>query len=93
MKNQIVAYSRVTEGTLNSSLIHPREVFRNAILTNANALIIAHNHPSGDPTPSRDDREITKELSNAANILEIQLLDHVIVGDESYYSFKERNQL
>jgi DNA repair protein RadC len=92
-KNRIQGYTRATEGTLNSSLIHPREIFRTAILTNCNSIIITHNHPSGDPTPSADDRKITKELAAAGEILEIKVLDHIVCGDETYYSFGERNQM
>lgn len=92
-KNRINKHETVSMGTLNSSLIHPREIFKTAIKENTNAIIVAHNHPSGDPTPSKDDREITKELHSAGELLEIQMLDHVIIGKDNYYSFKERNQL
>lgn len=92
-KNRINKHETVSMGTLNSSLIHPREIFKTAIRESTNAIIVAHNHPSGDPTPSRDDREITKELHAAGELLDIQMLDHVIIGRDNYYSFKERNQL
>ena len=92
-KNRINKHETISIGTLNSSLIHPREIFKTAIKENTNALIVAHNHPSGDPTPSKDDREITKELHAAGELLEIEMLDHVIIGKDNYYSFKERNQL
>jgi DNA repair protein RadC len=92
-KNRINKHETVSMGTLNSSLIHPREIFKTAIKENTNAIIVAHNHPSGDPTPSKDDRDITKELYAAGELLEIQMLDHVIIGKDNYYSFKERNQL
>ncbi len=91
-KNRINKHETISMGTLNSSLIHPREVFKTAIKENTNSIIITHNHPSGDPTPSRDDRDITKELRRAGELLEIEVLDHVIIGRDSYYSFKERNQ-
>jgi DNA repair protein RadC len=92
-KNRINKHETISMGTLNSSLIHPREVFKTAIKENTSAIIITHNHPSGDPSPSKDDREITKELRNAGELLEIQVIDHVIIGKDTYYSFKERNQL
>lgn len=94
------AWIRVTLGTANASLVHPREVFRPAILAGASALIVAHNHPSGDPSPSTADMRATLKLREAANILGIDLLDHVICGDPSddpsakgYYSFSEAGML
>ena len=79
-KNKIIAREIVHIGTLNSCIIHPRNIFKGAIIRNANAIIISHNHPSGDTTPSPEDTEITKRLIDAGNILNIPLLDHVIVG-------------
>ena len=73
----------VSIGTLNASLVHPREVFHPAIMVKAAAIVLAHNHPSGDPTPSADDLTLTKRISEAGTLLGISLLDHVIVGDES----------
>jgi DNA repair protein RadC len=87
--NQITSYSIVTKGLVNSSQCHPREVFRAAILNNAVSIICAHNHPSGDTTPSQEDKLITKKLEIAGDTLSIHLLDHVIVGFNSYFSFKE----
>ena len=85
----------VTTGTLTSSLVHPREVFKAAILASAGSIIASHNHPSGDPAPSRADIEVTRQLREAAKILSIDLLDHVIVGDVQgdplkvgHYSFR-----
>jgi len=75
-------------GGLNSNLLHPREVFRPALEHNAYACILIHNHPSGDPTPSQEDIETTKELVQASQILHIPLLDHLIVGKNSYKSLK-----
>jgi len=92
-KNRINKHETVSIGTLNASLIHPREIFKTAIKENTNAIIVAHNHPSGDPTPSKDDCEITRGLRAAGELLEIQMLDHVIIGKNNYYSFRERNQL
>ena len=90
-KQNINALNTISVGTLNSTLVHPREVFKPAILANSNAIIIFHNHPSGDPSPSRDDLDITKRLVEAGNILGIEVLDHIIIGDNgSYVSLKER---
>lgn len=80
-------------GTLNASLVHPREAFAEAIKNKAASVIFAHNHPSGDPKPSEDDLEITKRLVMAGKILEIEVVDHVIVSETSYFSFKEKELL
>jgi len=88
-KNKIVAVHEVSRGALDISIVHPREVFKPAVLHNAAAIICFHNHPSGDPTPSEIDIKITKRLVEAGEILGIQILDHIIVGDEGYTSLKE----
>lgn len=75
-----------TIGTLNSSLIHPREVFKKAIIMSCNSIIIAHNHPSGDTEPSDEDIRVTKQLKDASEIIGIKLLDHVIIGKDNYKS-------
>ena len=85
-KNQPACINVCSIGTLNASLVHPREVFKAAILSNAASIIIAHNHPSGDPTPSTEDISITKRITEAGNILGIQLLDHIIIGENHRYS-------
>lgn len=90
IKNKIVAVHEISRGTLNGSMVHPREVFKPAVLHNAAAIICFHNHPSGDPEPSRDDIETTKRLVEAGKIMGIEVLDHIIVGDERYTSLKER---
>jgi len=88
-KNRILSRSLVSIGTLTSSLIHPREVFKAAILSNAAAIICVHNHPSGDPTPSHNDRLITERIEEAGEIIGITLLDHIIIGaNGSYTSLK-----
>jgi DNA repair protein RadC len=93
-RNRITAMHIVSVGTLNGAYVHPREVFKAAILGNAAAIILFHNHPSGDPDPSREDRELTRRLTDAGRILGIEVLDHVILGDEArYYSFKEHGVL
>ena len=79
----------VTRGTLDASVVHPREVFRAAIAESAAALVLVHNHPSGDPTPSREDREVTEQLAAAGRLIGISVLDHVVVGDGRYVSFVE----
>ncbi len=83
----------VTRGILNSSLVHPREVFREAIAERAAAIILVHNHPSGDPTPSADDRAVTEQLVAAGRLLDIPVHDHVIVGRGRYLSFAEMGLL
>lgn len=93
-KNNVNAINTVSVGTLNSSLVHPREVFKAAILSNSNAIILSHNHPSGNPSPSNEDIEITRRLEEAGNIMGIQVLDHVIMGENGrYVSLKERGAL
>jgi len=89
-KHKIVAVHEVSRGTLNNSIIHPREVFKPAVLHNAAAIICFHNHPSGDTEPSKDDIEATKRLIEAGKIMGIEILDHIIVGDDRYVSLKER---
>jgi DNA repair protein RadC len=79
----------VTRGTLDASIVHPREVFRAAIAESAAAMILVHNHPSGDPTPSTEDRTVTQQLAEAGRLLGIPVLDHVVVGDGRYVSFVE----
>lgn len=88
-KNEIVNLLVVHIGSLNASIVQPREVFKTAILSNAAFIICAHNHPSGHPEPSREDIEMTKRLAEAGRLLGIELLDHIIVGDERYFSMKE----
>ncbi|NLW56167.1 MAG: DNA repair protein RadC [Firmicutes bacterium] len=83
-KNRIVNIHTVSIGTLNSSLVHPREVFKSAIITNAASIIIAHNHPSGECYPSAEDLEITRRLIDAGSLLGIPVLDSIIVSDDSY---------
>ena len=80
----------ITRGTVNSSLISPREVFIEALKSRAVNLVLMHNHPSGDPTPSMSDVEVTKSIRQAGELLGIHLTDHIIVGDQCFYSFKER---
>jgi DNA repair protein RadC len=83
----------VTRGILNSSLVHPREIFREVVVGEAAAIVLVHNHPSGDPTPSTDDREATEQVAAAGNVLGIPLRDHVIIGRGRYLSFAEAGYL
>lgn len=92
-KNHVLGVSQISVGSLNSSLVHPRECFKEAIRRNSNAIILLHNHPSGDPTPSQEDIEVTRRLSEGGQILGIEVLDHVIIGDNRYISLKERGIL
>ena len=87
-KLHIITHADVSLGTTTSSLIHPRDVFRIAVRTNSSGIILVHNHPSGDFTPSLEDRKITEILKKAGEILGIELIDHIIVSKKGYYSFK-----
>jgi len=90
-RNKIIKDEIVSVGTLNSSLIHPREVFKSAIKESANAIILVHNHPSGDTEPSEEDKKITDILFKAGELLSIKVLDHVIIGKDSWHSFKDKS--
>jgi DNA repair protein RadC len=92
-RNRLKQLQIVSTGSLSGSLVHPREVFREATLLQGASIIAFHNHPSGDPEPSREDRELTLRLVRAGQILGIELLDHVIVASGRYWSFKERGEL
>ncbi len=88
-KNEIIADIDVSIGTLNSSLVHPREVFREAIKRSSNKIILMHNHPSGSIKPSKEDKQITSRLIKCGEIIGIEVIDHIIIGDGTYFSFKE----
>ena len=92
-KNQLVHKETISMGTLNANLVHPREVFEPALKYFAAQIVVAHNHPSGDPKPSEDDLEITKRLAEAGKIMGIEVMDHVIVSKNSHFSFKEEKLL
>jgi len=92
-KNRIFKESKISEGTLTNSLIHPREAFRDAIKESAASVIFVHNHPSGDPSPSREDILITERLVSVGEIIGIRVLDHVIIGDEKYTSMMEKGYI
>jgi DNA repair protein RadC len=88
-KNQVIREEMISRGGLDASIVHPREVFKAAIRASAATVLFIHNHPSGDPTPSHDDHVITQRLEEAASFLQMHVLDHIIIGADSYYSFKE----
>jgi len=88
-KNRLVAKRRISEGSLGASLVHPREAFRPAVREAAASVLFLHNHPSGDPTPSDEDRRITARLRQAGELLGIPVLDHIVIGRHDYYSFAD----
>lgn len=88
-KNQIIRQRTLFIGTLNQSIAHPRDIFREAIRDNAAQIIVAHNHPSGDPTPSESDNVFTSRLTKACELIGIQMLDHLILGESTYHSYAE----
>jgi len=92
-KNRLTGFNEASVGSLNVSIVHPRDTFRAAVIQGASAVILAHNHPSGDPTPSREDREATKRMVQAGKILGIRVLDHIVIGDNDYYSFADASML
>lgn len=89
-KNQLIQVVTVSIGSLDSSLVHPRELFKDAVKASAAAIILVHNHPSGDTAPSREDVDVTKRLSQAGKIMGIEILDHIIFGKGSWISLKEK---
>ncbi|RDY29632.1 JAB domain-containing protein [Romboutsia weinsteinii] len=88
-KNEIISDVEISVGTLNSSLVHPREVFREAIKRSTNKMILMHNHPSGSVEPSNEDKNITTRLMKCGELIGIEVIDHIIIGDGLYFSFKE----
>lgn len=89
-KNQIIAFPNISTGSLNASIVHPREVFRCAINYATSSMILVHNHPSGDPTPSIEDIKVTKKLVEGSKIMDIEILDHIIIGDNKFTSLKQQ---
>lgn len=92
-KNNIIKVSEISVGSLNSSIVHPREVFTEAILNKASSIILVHNHPSGEAEPSHEDISLTNRLDECGKIIGIKVLDHIIIGDGIFYSFKEEGLL
>ena len=93
IKNQPVSVHVCHVGSLNACIVHPREVMKSAILSNAASIIVGHNHPSGNPAPSEEDHKVTRRLKEAGEIIGIELLDHIIIGTDSYLSFAEKGYL
>ncbi|OPZ81272.1 MAG: hypothetical protein BWY76_03084 [bacterium ADurb.Bin429] len=89
-RNEVTGMQEISVGSLNASLVHPRELFHAAISRKAAAIIVAHNHPSGDPTPSKEDLALTARLKQAGDLLGIPVLDHLVIGDNRFVSMKER---
>lgn len=89
-KNQVLAVETISIGTLNASLVHPRELFKTAVRRSSASLILAHNHPSGDPKPSTEDLQLTRRLQQAGELMGIEVLDHLIIGGDQFISLKEK---
>lgn len=92
-KNKVIGVDMVSQGCLNHSPVHPREVYKSALLASATSIIFVHGHASGDPEPSNADIEITKILKQTGELLQIEVLDHVIIGIDKYYSFADKREL
>ncbi|KAA9023129.1 RadC family protein [Niallia endozanthoxylica] len=92
-KNQVLHKKTIFIGSLNASIVHPREIYKEALRRSAASIVCAHNHPSGDPTPSREDIEVTRRISECGKILGIELLDHLIIGENKFVSLKEKGYL
>lgn len=93
VKNYVIGVFEISHGNVNSSIVGIREIFQKALLANAVSIIVMHNHPSGDPKPSREDVEVTKRMVEAGKIIGIEVLDHIIIGDNSFTSLKEKGYL
>jgi DNA repair protein RadC len=91
--HEVIRVRTVSIGLLNSCPVHPREVFVGPITDHAYSIILAHNHPSGDPTPSEEDRKVTRQLKAAANTLGLRLLDHIVFARRGFYSFQEHGEI
>lgn len=91
-KNRIIGVFEISHGTVSSSIVGTREIFQKALLANAVSIILIHNHPSGDPTPSREDIEVTRRITEAGRILGVEVLDHIVIGDQ-YVSLKEKGHM
>jgi DNA repair protein RadC len=92
-RHTLICYHEVARGTLDRAIVEPREVLKAALLSNAASVVVGHNHPSGDPAPSAEDRELTRRLMEAGTLVGIDLLDHIIVGNGRHYSFREHGEL
>lgn len=92
-KNRVIGTHMISRGSLTASLVHPREVFSRAVWLLSSGIVFIHQHPSGDPAPSIEDQELTNRLADAGHILGIEVIDHIIIGESSYVSFRERGLL
>ncbi|NRG43159.1 DNA repair protein RadC [Bacillus sp. CRN 9] len=92
-KNQILSKQTIFIGSLNASIVHPREVYKEAFRQSAASIICLHNHPSGDPAPSREDIDVTKRLAECGKIIGIEILDHIIIGEKKFVSLKEKGYI
>jgi DNA repair protein RadC len=92
-KNEVIGAFEVFIGSINASIVHPRELFQRLLLVNASSFVVGHNHPSGDPRPSKEDISVTERIKEAGNIMGIELLDHIIIGDTKYLSFREEGYI
>ena len=92
-KNRVTRDVMISQGSLTASVVHPREVFNPAIRDSAAAVIFVHNHPSGDPAPSPEDRDITRRLKEVGDVMGVRILDHVVIGHDRYFSFSDRGML
>lgn len=92
-KNQVISQKTIFKGSLNASIVHPREIFKYAIKYSSASIIVGHNHPSGNPSPSTEDIETTKRLVEAGNVIGIDVLDHIIIGDGTFFSLKEKGYI
>ncbi|PEN08608.1 JAB domain-containing protein [Bacillus pseudomycoides] len=92
-KKEVNAIHRAHVGSIDATVVHPRDVFKSAILNNSSSVIFFHNHPSGDPTQSQQDIEVTKRLKECGEILEIEVLDHIIIGDHKFVSLREKGYM
>lgn len=92
-KNKVLGIEEISIGSLNTSLVHPREVFRPAVKKACASVILVHNHPSGDPTPSREDLDVTRRLCEAGRLVGIEVIDHIVIGDGRFVSFREKGLL
>ncbi len=92
-KSKVMQVEYIARGSLNSAVVHPREVFAPAIINHAAAILVGHNHPSGDPTPSKEDRELTNSLVSTGKVMGIPVVDHIVIGDGIYFSFREHGYI
>jgi DNA repair protein RadC len=92
-RNRVMSESQISKGTLTASLVHPREVFRPAIRAAAAGIVLVHNHPSGDPSPSREDLSVTRRLMDAGKVVGIPIIDHVVVAEHGFHSFQENGDM